>query len=175
MANQTGMKKTTTFFITHKLNLTSSHFRKKAYKLIMKTWGLKAYLPELLGLSCLQATLMIIRSKINPLAFSHYKYMGIFRAQGQHILSSVIWSGRKSNLFEILSMSEKSNREKVETSYKPMGALLPWKPAFWSNLPQNPSQPFPLLIKFDYCSLTGFRDIQDPKWVVWSGPKPNWT
>ena len=41
----------------------------------------------------------------------------------------------------------KNNREKVETSFFPLlvngGFLLPWKPEFWSNLPQNLMQPFP--------------------------------
>ena len=41
----------------------------------------------------------------------------------------------------------KSNREKVETPFSPLyvsgGFLLPWKPEFWSNLPQNLMQPFP--------------------------------
>ena len=35
----------------------------------------------------------------------------------------------------------KNNREKVETSFSPLsvngGFLLPWKPEFWSSLPQN--------------------------------------
>ena len=41
----------------------------------------------------------------------------------------------------------KNNREKVETSFSPLqvngGFLLPWKPEFWANLPQNLMQPFP--------------------------------
>ena len=41
----------------------------------------------------------------------------------------------------------KNNREKVETSFFPLkvnrGFLLPWKPEFWSNLPQNLMLPFP--------------------------------
>ena len=40
----------------------------------------------------------------------------------------------------------KNNREKVETSFSPLqvngGFLLPWKPEFWSNLPQNIMQPY---------------------------------
>ena len=41
----------------------------------------------------------------------------------------------------------KNNREKVETSFSPLQVngdfLLPWKPEFWSKLPQNLMQPFP--------------------------------
>ena len=40
----------------------------------------------------------------------------------------------------------KNNQEKVETSFSLKvngGFLLPWKPEFWSNLPQNHMQPFP--------------------------------
>ena len=41
----------------------------------------------------------------------------------------------------------KNNREKVETLFFPLQVkgvfLLPWKPEFWSNLPQNLMQPFP--------------------------------
>ena len=40
----------------------------------------------------------------------------------------------------------KNNQEKVETSFSHYvngGFLLPWKPEFWSNLPQNLMQPFP--------------------------------
>ena len=35
----------------------------------------------------------------------------------------------------------KNTWEKVETSFSPLP--LPWKPEFWSNLPQNCMQPFP--------------------------------
>ena len=42
----------------------------------------------------------------------------------------------------------KSNREKVVTPFSPLqvngGFLLPWTPEFWSNLPQNIMQPFPI-------------------------------
>ena len=42
----------------------------------------------------------------------------------------------------------KNNQEKVETSFSLLqvnrGFLLPWKPEFWSNLPQNLMQPFPI-------------------------------
>ena len=44
------------------------------------------------------------------------------------------------------------------------GFLLPWKPQFWSNLPQNlcSHSPTPVMlhIKFDQDWPTGFRDIQ---------------
>ena len=40
----------------------------------------------------------------------------------------------------------KNNRENVETSFSPLyvngGFLLPWKPEFLSNMPQNLMQPF---------------------------------
>ena len=72
--------------------------------------------------------------------------------------------------------------------YKSMFFLLPWKPEFWSNLPQNLMQPFPPPHKFDQDWPTGLRDIQvqkceifvtegqvPPKWMVWFGPKSNST
>ena len=63
----------------------------------------------------------------------------------------------------------KNNREKVEISFSPLyvngGFLLPWKPAFWPNMPQNFMQPFPhpddAIHKQDW--PTGFRDIQVQK------------
>ena len=62
----------------------------------------------------------------------------------------------------------KNNREKVETSfshYKSNGGfLLPWKPEFWSNLPQNIMQlfthPSDATHKIDQDWPTDFRDIQ---------------
>ena len=42
----------------------------------------------------------------------------------------------------------KSNREKVKTPFSSSlvngGFLLPWTPEFWSNMPQNIVQPFPI-------------------------------
>ena len=69
-------------------------------------------------------------------------------AQGQLPPSSVVRSGRNSNSSEILCMSSfPASIENVATSFSPLyvnwGFLLPWKPAFWSNLPQNFMQPFP--------------------------------
>ena len=69
-------------------------------------------------------------------------------AQGQLPPSSVVRSSRNSNSSEILCMSSfPASIENVATSFSPLyvnwGFLLPWKPAFWSNLPQNFMQPFP--------------------------------
>ena len=65
---------------------------------------------ELLCLTWLPATLMVIRSKNErasmETAFSHYKSMGNFlNAQGQLTPYSVVRSGRNSNSSEILCMS----------------------------------------------------------------------
>ena len=94
----------------------------------------------------------------------------------------------------------KNNRQKVETYFFPLffpiisqwGFLLPWKPDFdpiyHKTLCSLSPTPVILHIKFDQDWLIGFRDIQvqkceifdtqgqvTPKWVVWFGPKSNWT
>ena len=72
LANQTGIEKPTTdLLIIHKPNLTFSHF-KKSYKWAKETRGPKSNSPELLCLSWLPATLMMIRSKMNELAWRHH-------------------------------------------------------------------------------------------------------
>ena len=123
-------------------------------------------------------------------AFSHCKSMGNFLdAQGQLTPQSVVRSGRKLNLFEILCMSslpasfngigskttEKRWRHRFP-HYKSMGAFWCFGNQFWSNLPQNFMQPSPtpemLYIKFDQDWPTGFRDIQVWKcgWQTTDGP-----
>ena len=60
MANQTGIEKNRSFDL-HKPNLTSSHFKKH----INGLW-------KPIRLSWLPATLMMIRSKMNKLAWRHH-------------------------------------------------------------------------------------------------------
>ena len=61
----------TDLLIIHKPNLTSSHF-KTTYKWAMETRGPKSNSPKLLCLSLLPATLMMIQSKMNELAWRHH-------------------------------------------------------------------------------------------------------
>ena len=107
----------------------------------METRGSNSNLSEILCLSWWLATLMMIRSKMNELAWRHhfpiislwkFKLFRDFR----HVLVTCKY---KKDLI-------KNNRPNVETSFSPLyvdrGFLLPWKPQFWSNLPQNLMQPF---------------------------------
>ena len=81
----------------------------KTYKWAMETRRPKSNLSELLCLSWLPATLMMIRSKMNELAWRHHfpiiTLWEFFRPQGQITPYSVVRSGRNSNLSEILCMS----------------------------------------------------------------------
>ena len=83
--------------------------KKKTYKWAMKTRGPKSNSSELLCLSWLPATLMMIRSKINELTWRHHfliiSLWEFFRPQGQLTALSVVRSGRNSNSSEILCMS----------------------------------------------------------------------
>ena len=88
---------------------------------------------ELLCLSWIPATLMMIRSKVNELAWrQHFPIISLWDcfldAQGQ-LTPSVVRPGWKSNSSEISCMSSlpankkdriKNNREKVETSFSPL-------------------------------------------------------
>ena len=67
-------KKTTDLLIIHKPNLTFSHFI-KTYKWTKEIRGPKSNSPELLCLSWLPATLLIIRSKMNELAWRHHFFI----------------------------------------------------------------------------------------------------
>ena len=107
LANQTGIEKTD-LLIIHKPNLISSNLKK--HKCAMETRGPKSNLSKLLCLSWLSATLMMIRSNMNELAWRHHfpiiSLKGNFlNAQGQLTPLSVVRSGRNSNLPEILCMS----------------------------------------------------------------------
>ena len=89
--------------------------------------------------------------------FSHYKSMGKFLDLKGSLLHSQWWMWPKFELVRdfmhvLITCKYKKDRikkkqEKVETSFIPLyvngGFLLPWKPEFWSNLPQNLMQPFP--------------------------------
>ena len=118
-------------------------------------FGPKSNSTELLCLSWLPATLMMIRSKMNKLAwrqiFSHFKPMGNFLdTQRQLTPSSVVRSGQNSNSSEILCMSllpasikRIGSKATIFPIISQWGFLLAWTPEFWSNLPQNIMQPFP--------------------------------
>ena len=123
--------------------------------------------------------------------FSNYKSIGIFLdlKAANSVVSGPIWPKFElvRDFMHVLVTCKykndriKTNREMVETSFSPLwvngGFLLPWKPEFWSNLPQHLMQFFPtpvtLHIKFDQDWPTGFRDIKvqtckifDTQWQV---------
>ena len=80
--------------------------------------------------------------------FSHYK-------AASSVVSGRIWPKFKlvRDFMHVLVACKykkdriKNNREKVETPFSPFylngGFLFPWKPEFWSSLPQNVMQPSP--------------------------------
>ena len=124
------------------------------------------------ALSCLPATLMMIRSKMNELAWRHHfpiiKSMGNFLdAQGQLTPSSVVRSGRNSNSSEILCMSSlPANIKRIGSKatkkrwrhhfphYKSMGAFCchgyqSFNPISFKTLCSLSPPPVMLHIKFD--------------------------
>ena len=133
----------------------------KTYKWAMETRGPKSNSSKLLCLSWLPATLMMIRSKMNELAWSdHLPIISLWEIfQTSRAANSVVrgWIWPKFELvrdfMHVLVTCKykkdriKNNREKVETSFSQLkvngGFLLPWKPEFWSNLPKTLIQPFP--------------------------------
>ena len=124
----------------------------------METRGLKSNSSELSCLSWLPATLMMSdQTELSSMetAFSHYVYGKFFRPQGQLTPLSVVRSAKirtGGRFLQVLVTCKykkdqiKNNQEKVETPFSPLyvngGFLLPWKPQFWSNLPQKLMQPF---------------------------------
>ena len=123
--------------------------------------GSKSNSSELLCLSWLPATLMMIRSKMNELAWrQHFPILSVWEFFRRSRAANSIGSGQIWPKFELVREFMhvlvsckykkdriKSNREKLETSFSPLqvngGFLLPRKPEFWSNLPHNLMQPFP--------------------------------
>ena len=103
------------------------------YKWAMETRGLKSNSSKLLCLSWLLATLMLIWSKMNELAWRHHfpivSLWEIFRPQGQLTPWSVVRSGWNSHLYEILCMKRirsKTTEKKWRhhfPHYKSMGAF----------------------------------------------------
>ena len=123
----------------------------------------------------------MIRSKMNEIAWrQHFPIISLWeiwrRSRAAYsVVSGPIWSKFElvRDLMHVLVTCKykkdriKNKREKVETMFSPLqvnwGFLLPWKPEFWSNLPQTLSlSPTPVMlhIKFDQDWPTGFRDIQ---------------
>ena len=141
---------------------------------------------KLLCLSSLPASLMMIRSKMNKLAWRHhfpfYKSIGNFLdLKAANSLVPVVQSGRNSNSSEILCISslhasikrigpkttEKSWRHHFP-SYKSMGAFCchgyqSFDPICPKTLCSLSLTPMMLHLKFDQDWLTGFRDIQVQK------------
>ena len=86
----------------------------------METRSPKSNLPELLRLSRLPATLIMIRSKMNALAWRHHftikmkpllsaqHFPGLWDTQGQVSIMQIVEPGPKSNLSEILCLSSLS-------------------------------------------------------------------
>ena len=110
LANQTGIEKKD-LLIIHKPNLTFSHLEKKKKKNKINKWAMETRGPKSNSsnlLCLLPATLMMIRSKMNELAWKHHfpiiSLWEIFRPQGQLTPSSVVRSGRNSNSSESLCM-----------------------------------------------------------------------
>ena len=111
LANQTGTEKKRSFDHPQaELDILSfrkkKKKKKKTNKWAMETRGPKSNSSNLLCL--LPATLMMIRSKMNELAWKHHfpiiSLWEIFRPQGQLTPSSVVRSGRNSNSSESLCM-----------------------------------------------------------------------
>ena len=104
---------------------------------------------------------MMIRSKMNELAWRHHfpiiglREMFKTRKAANSVVSDMNWPKFElirdfMHVFVTCSYKKdriKNNRAKIETSFSPLyvngGFLLPWKPEFLSNLPQNHMQPFP--------------------------------
>ena len=129
LANQTGIEKTD-LLIIHKPNLTSSDF-KKTYKWAMETRGPKSNSSELLCLSWLPATLMMIRSKMNELARRHHSpiislWEIFFTSRAANsVVSGPIWPKFelvRDFMHALVTCKYKKdrikcNREKVETPF----------------------------------------------------------
>ena len=106
----------------------------KTYKWAMETGGPKSNSSELLCLSWLPATLMMIRSKMNELACRHHfpiiSLWEIFQTSraANSVVSGPIWPKFElvRDFMHILVTCKykkdriKSNREKVETSFSPL-------------------------------------------------------
>ena len=125
LANQTGIAKTD-LLIIHKPNLTSSHLKKKY---INWPWNSS----KLLCLSWLPATLMMIRSKMNELAWRHQFPIISLRENfwtsraANSVVSGPIWPKFEliPDFMHVLVTCKykkdriKNNREKVATSFFP--------------------------------------------------------
>ena len=95
--------------------------------------------------------------------FPHYESMGAFCSQGHQSFDPICLKTLCSlspppvmlvrDFMHVVVTCKykkdriKNNRDKVETPFSPLkvngGFLLPWKPEFWSKLPQNLMQHFP--------------------------------
>ena len=159
---------------------------KKIYKWAMETRGPKSNLSELLGLSWLSATLMMIRSKMNELAWRHYfpiiSLWEIFETSGaaNSVVSGPIWPKFElvrdfmQVLFtcKIKRVGSKTTEKRWRNhfpNYKSMGAFCchgnksfdPICPKTLSSLSPTPVM---LHVKFGHDWPTGFSDIQE----VWT-------
>ena len=99
-------------------------FFHKTYKWAMETRGPKTNSSELLCLSWLPETLMMIRSKMNELAWRHHfpviSLWNFFRPQGQPKFEHV-----RDFMYVLVTCKYRkdrirNNREKVETSFSPL-------------------------------------------------------
>ena len=107
---------------------------KKTYKWAMETRGPKSNSPGLLCLSWLPVTLMMIRSKMNELAWRHHfpiiSLWEIFQTSrtANSMVSGPIWPKFKfvRDFMHVLITCKykknriKNNREKVDTSFSPL-------------------------------------------------------
>ena len=107
---------------------------------------------ELLCLSWLPATLMMIQSKMNePARRQYFPIISLWEFLHSRAANSIV-SGPNWPKFKIVrdfihvlvTCKYKNDRIKNNRDRFPNGGfLLPWKPEFWFNLPQNLMQPFP--------------------------------
>ena len=134
--------------------------------------GPKSNSSDCLCLSWLPATLMMVRSKMNALAWRHHfpiiSLWEFFRRSraANSVVSGQIWPKFElvRDFMRVLVTWKykkdriENSREKVEKSFSPLyvngSFLLPLKPEFWSSLPQKLMQPFhhPVMLQLKFWS-----------------------
>ena len=136
------------------LSITQGHITAK-----WDVWSSpKSNSSQLLCLSLLPATLTMIQSKMNELAWrQHFPIISLWEIFRRSRAANSVVSGPKGLKFKLVpdfmhvlitckykKDQIKNSREKVETSFSPLyingSFLLPWKPEFWFP---KPSAAFP--------------------------------
>ena len=142
---------------------------------------------KLLCLSWLPATLMMIRSKMNELAWrQHFPliiYGNFFRQSGAaNSVVSAGWNSNSSKILCMFSLPTSIKRIRSKTTEKrwrhcfphytvsQWGLSLPWQPEFWSNLPllqpfPHPSDTYKLIKTGQLASeIFKFESVNDSRW-----------